>query len=166
MAADTIYIIDTSSLIDLQRWRPLAKHRVIWQKLDGLIRDGRLIGPEQVYSELRAGKDSLAKWAVSHKKGGQFFKKTTRQHVGIAKQIIHKYSDLVDVDRPGSQADPFVIALAHYEANSTTLAQQCIVVTNEKFTPTGRPRIPHICASYKLPYLTIHQLYVTEGWAF
>jgi hypothetical protein len=144
MTIDTIYIIDTSSLIDLQRWRPQNKHGAVWQKLDGMIRDCRLIAPEQVYDELRTGKDSLAKWAASHKKGGRLFKKTTRQHVGIAKQIIHHYSGLIDADRTGSQADPFVIALAHFEANSTTLAQRCIVVTNEKYTPTCPFRRPHL----------------------
>jgi hypothetical protein len=131
-----------------------------------MIRANRLIGPEQVYEELRAGKDALARWAATHKKSGQLFKKTTRQHVGIAKQIIHRFSDLVDAERPGSQADPFVIALAHYEAHNTTLAQRCIVVTNEKYSPTGRPRIPHVCASYQLPYMSIHQVYVAEGWTF
>src|SRR3972149_4938613 len=98
MDVDTLYIIDTSSLIDLQRWRPLSKHRTIWQKLDGMIRDNRLIGPEQVYEELRAGKDTLARWAANHKKSRQLFKKTTRHHVGIAKQIIHRFSDLVDAE--------------------------------------------------------------------
>jgi hypothetical protein len=48
------------------------------------------------------------------------------------------------------------------------LGQRCVVVTNEKFTPSGRPRIPHVCAApkYLLPYLSIHQVYVSEGWAF
>src|SRR3972149_5188221 len=93
-----LYIIDTSSLIDLQRWRPLSIHRQVWEKLDRLIDNDRLVSPQEVYEEIRDGKDALARWAMRHKKKRQLLKKTTRQHVGIAQQVIHRYPEIVDVD--------------------------------------------------------------------
>lgn len=164
MDAETLYIVDASSLIELEHWRPHSKHPKVWQKLDGLIRQDLLISPVEVYDELRRYADSLAKWANRHRK--KLFVRSSRQHVGIAKQIIHNYPELVDLNRPTAQADPFVIALAVHESKYTTLTQARAVVTQEKYTPHGRPRIPHVCAEYKLPYLTIHQLYVIQGWDF
>ena len=162
----TTYVIDTSSLIDLHRWRPISKHRGTWKRINALIDREQLISPDEVFYEIRTGKDALAKWAAEHKKSKQLFVRLTKQHVGIAKQIIHRFPELVDVDRPTSQADPFVVALAEYRSHRTTYAERCVVVTNEKFTPLGRPRIPHVCASFLIPYMTIHQLFVTEGWEF
>jgi Domain of unknown function (DUF4411) len=135
-------------------------------KLDTLIDSDRLISPYEVYEELRAGKDAVARWAVRRKKSGHLFKKTSAQHVRIAKQIIANFAGFVEYDRPVPQADPFVIALAEFEAKKTTLGQKCVVITEEKYTPTGRPRIPHVCEKYKLPYMTIHRMYVSEGWTF
>ncbi len=161
----TIYIIDTSSLVTLHRWRPLSSNREIWDNLEKLIRDDRLIAPEEVYDEIRAGDDALARWASRKKQQRRLFRPTTRQHAGIAKQIIHEFPDFVERDRPTPQADPFVVALAVHEGRSVVAAaEERIVVTDEKFTPTGRPRIPHVCAAHGVRYLSIHQMYVNEGW--
>jgi hypothetical protein len=161
----TLYIIDASSLIDLHDWRPPNKHRVIWDKLDSLICCDRLMSPEEVYQEIREAKDALARWALRRKRDTQLFTKTVKQCVGIAKQIIHMYPDFVERERPVPQADPFVVALAVLESRKM-YAPKCVVVTEEKFTPAGRPRIPHVCAGFHLQYMSIHQMYVAEGWTF
>jgi hypothetical protein len=160
-----LYIIDTSSLVGLYRWRPPARHRAVWDKLDELISAGRLISPQEVYEELREKQDAVARWALRRKKTGRFFIKTTRQLAGTAKQLVHRFPNFIEFDRPVPQADPFVIALALFELRQT-LGQRCVVVTEEKYTPTGRPRIPHVCEAHKLPYMSIHQMYVSEGWTF
>src|SRR5437016_4635520 len=100
-----LYIIDTSSLIGLHNWRPPAKHRSVWEKLDRLVDGDRLISPQEVYEELRAGKDAIARWATRRKKTGRLFVESNRQCVGIAKQIIHKFPDFIEADRPALQAD-------------------------------------------------------------
>jgi hypothetical protein len=165
MDSDSLYIIDTSSLIALFDWRPPSKHHEVWKKLDILIDARRLISPYAVYEELRAGKDAVARWAARRKKAGGLFKKTTAQHARIAKQIVAKFHDFVEYDRPAPQADPFVVALAVHESKNT-LGRKSVVITEEKYTHTGRPRIPHVCEKYGLSYLTIHQTYVSEGWTF
>jgi Domain of unknown function (DUF4411) len=75
MAVDTLYIIDTSSLVSLQRWRPQAANAAVWQRLDELVRDNRLVSSEEVYREIRAGKDALARWATRYKKRNALFQK-------------------------------------------------------------------------------------------
>jgi hypothetical protein len=166
MDVPPLYIVDASSLIGLYNWRPPKRHRPVWEKLDNLISNDRLISPEEVYEEIRAGTDALATWALRRKRRGQLFKRTTQQVARIAKQIVARYRDFVEIDRPVPQADPFVVALAVFESEHTTFAQKCVVLTEEKWASSGRPRIPHVCEAYKLPYMTIHQMYVSEGWTF
>jgi hypothetical protein len=166
MDGPPLYIVDTSSLIGLYNWRPPRSHRPVWAKLDNLIHNDRFIRPDEVYEEIRAGVDALATWALRRKRSRQLFTRTTQQIARIAKQVIGKFLEFIESDRPVPQADPFVIALAVFESKHTTLAQKCVVLTEEKYTPTGRPRIPHVCEAYKLPYMSIHQMYVSEGWTF
>jgi hypothetical protein len=142
MDVPPLYIVDTSSLIGLYNWRPPRSHRPVWEKLENLIRNDRLISPEQVYDEIRAGTDALATWALRRKKRRILFKRTTQQVARIAKQIIGRFPDFIEKDRPVPQADPFVIALAVFESEHTTFAQKCVVLTEEKWASTGRPRIP------------------------
>jgi len=160
-----LYIIDTSSLISLHRWRPPSKHQGVWTKLDRLIRSDRLISPDEVYREIRECEDWLAKWALRYKRERKLFRRTTKQHATIAKQIVREFPDFVERDRPLPQADPFVVALAKHESYQM-FSPKRVVVTEEKYVGTGRPRIPHVCASYQILYLSIHQVYVAEGWPF
>lgn len=78
----TVYIIDTSSLVTLHRWRPPGKNRKVWQDLDGLIRDDMLVAPDEVYDEIQAGQDALSRWAKRRKQQNQLFKRPTRRSAG------------------------------------------------------------------------------------
>lgn len=166
MESPTLYIIDASSLIVLARHRPAIRHARIWQRLDELIRNERLISPEEVYVELKQGSDALLEWAKKYKKENRLFRKTTRQLAGVARQLISKHPNLVDIDRPIAQADPFVIALAIAESKRDMFLPPCTVVTEEKFNYTGNPKLPNVCGHCKMPYLTIHQMFIKEGWTF
>ena len=78
---------------------------------------------------------------------------------------MHKFPALVDPDQPGQDADPFVVAMAVVESKTLLAGQSpVVVVTEEKFTPEGMPRIPHVCAAYGIRYLSVHQMFVHEGW--
>jgi hypothetical protein len=86
--------------------------------------------------------------------------------VRLVKQILKRFDGLVDKDQPFNSADPFVIALALQEHERRGLfRKEVVVVTEEKYAP-GRFRIPHVCEGYHLRYLTIHQMFLFEGWNF
>lgn len=157
----TIYCIDTSSLVNLRLWRPRKRYRKVWQRLDELIRQDSLIAPKQVLEELHGRDDALLEWARSNK---SMFKETSRELVSLVQEIVNRFRGLVDPDQPTKDADPFVVALAIQESR-TVYRQNVYVVTEEKYAP-GRPRIPHVCDAYGLKYLTIHQLFLFEGWNF
>lgn len=152
-----VYCIDTSSFIDLARWRPLRQHAQVWRKLEGLIKNDRLISPRLVLEELARRDDELLKWARRHK---SMFKRTTPELVKRVQDILRRFPQLVDHAGPTTSADPFVVALA-VEQSSGALYDKVIVITEERY-----PRIPQVCEAYGHKYLTIHQLFMFEGWSF
>jgi len=157
---DTVYCIDISSLVDLKSWRPFNRYREVWKRLDELIRQGRMIAPKQVLEELQQVDDALLKWARKRKQ--RLFRRTSRVLVDRVQRIVKRFPTLVDPSQPVKNADPFVVALALEEKNQT-LGQEVYVVTEEKYRP-GKTRIPHVCEEYRLKYLSIHQMFLFEGW--
>jgi hypothetical protein len=157
---NTVYCIDTSSLVDLKSWRPFKRYPEVWERLDGLIRHGRIIAPRQVLEELQNVDDVLLRWARRRKQ--QLLRRTTRALVDRVQSIVKRFPGLIDPGQPTRNADPFVVALALEERNKT-LGQELVVITEEKYRP-GKTRIPHVCEAYRLKYLTIHQLFLFEGW--
>ncbi|MGM5484332.1 MAG: DUF4411 family protein [Nanobdellota archaeon] len=108
------YIIDTSSLVKLNRNNPLDVFPTIWKKLEQLIKDNRLIAPKEVLLEISQNDDQLSKWT---KKQRKMFKDPTPKQIEIVKNILDKFPSLIDVERK-YDADPWVIALASEIANS------------------------------------------------
>lgn len=160
--SDQRYCIDTSSLVNLQRWRPATTCPKPWRHLGRLIDDDRLIAPRAVIGELSDRDDVLLMWARRHK---AMFKRHTQEIVRRVRTIVRRFPDLVDVNATQDSADPFVVALAEEESSALPLIEKVIVITDEKFAP-GRARIPHVCQASKLRYLTVHQLFLFEGWQF
>ena len=159
-----LYCIDTSSLVDLWRWRPPKQHKKVWAQIDDLIDQKRLVAPKMVLEELARQDDDLLRWARERKRG--LFRRTTQGLVTLAHRIINDFPRLVDPDQPFDSADPFIVALATLEAKSRALfSKEVVVITEEKYAP-GSHRIPEVCASYGLKYLTVHQMFLFERWTF
>ena len=54
------YVIDTNALIDLWRRRyPRDVFPTLWQKIEGLIKSGELVAPQEVLNELQRQHDEL-----------------------------------------------------------------------------------------------------------
>ena len=67
MTKVTYYIIDTSSLIELNRRYPIDIFQKLWEKVEQLISKGYLISPEEVRKEVLVLDDSLKKWVSKQK---------------------------------------------------------------------------------------------------
>lgn len=130
--------------------------------LEELIDQERLIAPRDVLQEVSRRDDTLRAWIQAHKK---MFKRNNAELVTTAQMMLKRFPGLVDSEAPTqTQADPFVVALAYVTAQNL-LQVRCAVVTEEIYKPNCT-RIPHVCEAYKLPYLTVHQLFVEEKWDF
>ncbi len=158
---ETTYCVDTSSLVGLRVWRPRKKYPEPWKRLDELIQRNRLIAPGAVLRELQERDDALLRWA---RKRGGIFKRNSKALVEHVQAILDRFPDFADPQAPNESADPFVVALAVQES-SGLYPPEVVVVTEEKYAP-GKTRIPHVCEWKNIRYLTIHQMFVFEGWQF
>ncbi|MBI4442508.1 MAG: DUF4411 family protein [Acidobacteria bacterium] len=162
--ADDTYCIDTSSLIQLNRFYKPSVFPGVWVKIEELVKQGRLIAPDAVKSEIEKGDDELIPWAKNHRR---MFRKLSQEQMDAAKEIVALFPKLAKPEKFGEEADSFVVALARLEnqrTSSSLLQQQsrCVVVTEER----GAEKIPGACRRYNLTCVTLVDLFDREGWKF
>ena len=160
----TNYIMDSSSLIELNRHNPIDIFPSVWKNMESLIGNGVLVAPSEVLKEITERDDQLAKWA---KEQNGFFRVPTEKQIEIVKDILKSYPSMVREDRK-YDADPWVIALAIEMATNTqqTLIQiKRIVVTEEKLRGE-KIRIPFVCQKYRVDSIDIIEMFRIEGWKF
>ena len=127
------YIIDSCSLMELNRHNPLDVFPSVWEKIEDLINNDLLVAPKEVLNEINEGDDKLANWA---KKQNKLFKDPTNKQIDIVREILNEFPSLVKENRK-YDADPWVIALAVELATSTQktlISIKRIVVTEETET--------------------------------
>jgi hypothetical protein len=151
------YCIDTSGLLDgWERWYPPEIFPSLWKRLTELIKDGKLVAPEDVFLELKKKDDELTKWAKGQKGLFQPLDIPTQEAL---REVMGGFERLVNTQKDRSTADPVVIALAK--------ARGLAVVTGEKATGNpNRPKIPDVCESLNVRCLSLTTLIRENGWTF
>jgi hypothetical protein len=142
------YTIDTCSRTTKRRVYPLDVFPSAWAKLDTLAADGTLISTEQVLEELKAEDDEVFAWARKFR--GIFLPLDDNVQV-TARKVLETHSNLIDLKRRKSGADPFVVA--------TAIGNACSVVSEEK--PSGGPqrsKIPDVCGYYKIECINLLEM--------
>ena len=161
---NNVYIIDTSSLVKLNRNNPIDVFPSIWEKLKFLVDNNRLVAQKEVLNEIKQNDDMLSKWAKPQKK---MFKDPTPEQIAIVQEILKDYPALIDVERK-YDADPWVIALAielSSNTQKTLVTIKRIVVTEEKLRGT-QIKIPYVCNQKSVEAIDIVELFRAEGWKF
>lgn len=151
------YSIDTSALLDgWRRYYPPDVFPSVWQRIDGLISDGRLSATEEVLFELAKKDDEVFEWA---KQRSGMFVPIDEQIQRTVASILAEHKKLLDTRRGRSGADPFVIALAQIT--------KATVVTGERATGSldRRPNIPDVCAAMGIRQISLLQLFREQRWA-
>lgn len=161
--ARRVYCIDTSALIEawVQQFPPDVVAS-FWPKMDGLVRSGRLIAPEDVREELRHPPE-LKQWAderddLFRELDGDHEQRLVREVVDdIREAATNRGLRLLQRD---FKADPFVVALARSEGT--------VVVHQERAAnqPSARPKIPNVCAWYDVPAMNLLAFVRAQGWTF
>ncbi len=158
------YIMDTSSLVELNRHNPIDVFPSVWNNLESLSRKGILVAPTEVLSEIKERDDELASWA---KRNSSLFRPPTKRQVEILKDILKNYPALVKEDRR-YDADAWVVALAVEMATGpqqTIIQIKRIVVTEERLRG-DKIRIPYVCQKYSIDSIGIIEMFRIEGWKF
>jgi hypothetical protein len=160
---DDVYCADASSLIKLKQDFRGSVFPTLWERVEKLIQDGKLIAANEVLEEIKKD-DVLGPWAKKNKK---MFRKLDQKQVELATEVATQFSELAKPGRFGPAADPFVVALARAECQASSgsllaTASQCVVVTEER----GPNKIPGACKHYGVKCLTLIDLFEHEGWKF
>jgi Domain of unknown function (DUF4411) len=126
------YCIDASSLLKMKEDFPRKVFPALWDRMEELIRDGRLFAPEEVFKEIESD-DEISAWVVQKK---AMFKKIDGHIWTLASEIANRYPPIAKPGKFGPAADPFVIALARAENTKERNGLfdekcECVVVTEE-----------------------------------
>jgi hypothetical protein len=172
MGESIVYCVDSSSLIDLRVLYPRKTFVTLWQQLGGLVHHGRLTAPREVWKEVKKD-DELPAWIRSHKGLRKMFVPLNAGAIRIAADIVATYPSLVDPDKETPDADPFLIALAvlkNGEQQDLFAPRKHVVLTSEKLSKGGRPKIPDVCKQYGVDCISgstaLTQFFEREGWKF
>ena len=104
------YSVDTSALMDAWfRYYPPDVFGSLWERLDELVNEGRLLAIDEVRRELSKKADDLLEWATQR---ARMFVPLDRAIQDTAKLIIAGFPSLTNTKSAmRGMADPFVIAL-------------------------------------------------------
>ncbi len=163
----TIYVVDSSSLIDFNQRYPVDVFPKLWGNVEKLIKSGSLVAPKEVLKEIVIRDDALTRWARDHKR---LFREVDANQIKILRDILQKYPSLANAQKDGPQADPFVIALAialEKEAQQTLVptVRKRIIVTEEQLRG-NQVKIPYVCKEYGIDCIKVLDMFRSEGWQF
>lgn len=172
---ENLYIIDTSSLIEIQRRYPQDIFPSIWKHLHDLALEGRLIAPVEVRKELLEGYDTLKGWVHAHER---IFREFDGELIRITQEVLARFPRMAD---PESEklynADPFIIALALQLSKSRQqelIAHAIFVVTDEKgklalnskLHEKNMKKIPDVGSVFGISCIDLMGMFREEGWRF
>lgn len=148
------YAIDSCSLIKLYELYPYDIAPGAWDALNEMTDSGILISSSEVFIELNYQDDEVLKWAKEHQ---QIFFALSPIIQLKASKVLNNFPNLIDLRKPKSSADPFLIA--------TAIVESCIIVTEE--LPNGPDskfvKIPNVCKELNIRYINLLELMRLEG---
>ena len=169
MKTINFYVIDSSSLIELNLRYPIDVFPNLWKSMEDLIDKGLMVSPNEVLKEISVKDDALKEWARSNKK---MFRQLNEFQMLKVKEILSKYPSLAKSDNEFPAADPFLIALAieledNAERQKTLVPaiKKNIIVTEEK-ARGEQVRIPFVCRDYDIDCINVIELFRQEQWKF
>ncbi|MBI2084119.1 MAG: DUF4411 family protein [Candidatus Aenigmarchaeota archaeon] len=149
------YCIDSSSLIDLDRWYP--KNKVIflpiWKQIEKFVASDKIIAPIEVQREIQNGNNKLIVWCQQNRK---IFINVDNAQVSNLQKVKTKYNlDYWNTQTNGltAWADPWIISLS--------ICMNAIIVTNESKTKANR--IPVIAQNFGIRCLNLLEFFGDIG---
>lgn len=160
-----IYCFDSSIFIAVNRVHSYIPVPDVWEKLDTLFNNGRLISHIYVYNEFHTNSrnpDFLAKWVKNRKR---YFVRETEKQFNYIRQILAKFERFINPESEKNEADPWVVALAMEKNAENSLFRynnEYAVVCREN--PRSAIKIPAVCKAFTVPHLTMEEFLEDNGW--
>ena len=157
----SIYIVDTSTWIDLSQNYPNDVFSGLWTNIANLIKQQRILSPKLVLKEIEQGADDeLTKWC---KTKDRMFLDSNSIVIGYAAEIIQSFPSLINPYATREEADPFIIALARSLQSNLTDSTPVIITEENAMKPD---RIPYVARQYGLTSLKLIEMFKAEKWKF
>ena len=160
MATVRRYCIDTSSLVALKRNYPRKSLRALWDLLEQLADDGRLIAPHEVRRELDQVEDEMKTWAKA--RSGIFVPIDGEQGDAL-REIQAEFPGVSASAKPGPHADPWCLALSLLR---TRAGEDLYLVNEEKDTTTKSDKLPYVARHFKIQWARVLDIPSLEGLEF
>jgi len=154
------YCIDTSSLIDLRRYYPRKTLGPLWDLLDDLVKQNRLIAPHEVLRELQPTDDEAHAWAKKH---AAIFVPIDGEQGAALKDIQAVFPGVSAAAKPGPHADPWCLALSLVR---TRRGDDIHLISEEKLTTTKSEKIPYVCQHFGISWARLLDVPGLEGLKF
>lgn len=153
------YSIDTSAMIDgLERYYPLANFPALWERVDDLIKAGRLHVSEEAWTEAISVDSVVKDWCTEAGASRDACVVPTDSAVAsVAGAIVSAFPKWAQQGRRNN-ADPFVIAVAECHGYQ--------VISGETNGGPGRPKIPYVCLQRGILHGRFVDVVRNEGWIF
>ncbi len=160
----TIYVFDTSPLVDIFRHYYRERFPTFWSKFDAIITEERTTSTREVQRELQGREDSAAQWS---RHNIAIFPTPSEAEAIFVREIFaipHFQQNISEKERKQGRpvADPFVIARAKCLRDNRL---DTYVVTSEKLKENAA-RIPNICEHFGIPWVNLEEFMQRERWKF
>jgi hypothetical protein len=172
---DNLYIIDSSSLIEIKRRYPRRTLPGIWNDLHALCLADQLIAPIEVKGEILFRDDELKRWTDDHDK---IFQATDYAVIEKTREVLSIFPEMSDFNsQNNAQADPFLIGLAlvHTDPAQHRLSKREVIVVSEETSDLEKnpklpfsqiKKIPDACNHFKLKCINHLEMFKMEGFWF
>lgn len=159
---EKIYCFDTSVFAALNKIHNYIPIPDVWEFLEQLIKEGKIISHEIVFDELNPG-DFIGKWIEDKK---NYFIGITEQQIKNVEEILKQFPDLIDPQKEKNQADPWLIALAMERKKETLFDKNKIiyVVSQEKIS--SNKKIPAACRAFNIEHFNLESFLKDNGLRF
>jgi Domain of unknown function (DUF4411) len=159
-AAGAHYSLDTSALIDgIERFYPIDNFPALWNRVDDLIKLGRLHVSEEAWNEAICVDSALKDWCTDISAGRDLCVVPTDAAIAtVAGTIVQQFPQWIQQGNK-NHADPFVIAVAEVRS-------ACMVVSGETNGGPSKPKIPYVCGLRQVAHGKFINMVRAEGWVF
>lgn len=145
---ETNYCFDTSIFIDGMKKRyPPSVFGSIWNYVDKLISEARILAPEEVWEEIQRQDDEVKNWFKGRRQVFIREDEPTQRNVAA---IMAQFPGFAAAGNERACADPFVIGMA--QAHGLVVVSQEELVLKHKLT---KPKIPNVCRAFKIDCLNM-----------
>lgn len=157
--SDPQYSFDTSALIDgIERFYPIDNFPALWNRIDDLIKTGRVYVSEEAWNEAVSVDSALKDWCTDSTAGRERCVVATDVAIAaVAGAIVQQFPKWTQQGNK-NHADPFVIAVAESRA--------CMVISGETNGGPGKPKIPYVCVQRQVKHGRFIDVVKAEGWVF